>query len=238
MTLFSHKKPKQKMPIKFSDLQNDTRVQETQNPESVIPDAEKQNPESVIPEQLLNDPQAVGYVDFESQQLFYQMATSGIDIDGQTSIIDMGCGRGDFFKYIRDNFNDFKSFTGYELNHPLILAGKEKYKDFDIDFHHENYLQIPTEVHEKKDWVFNILAMSLNYDNHMEDKWDYFDKSLEASMRFCTQGAIFIILADNGGIESYVDYPMDEVIKRIKNKYRFAIDNTQPGSVYKLGIIN
>ena len=252
MPLFSHKK-KTEMPKNLTDLvdkvekpilvEEPTPVVEelTHDPfEEPTPVADAKPVE--FPEYILNDPEIVGYVDEETQMSFYKLAVDGIDIDVNTSIMDLGCGRGDFFKYIYDLGTGCTDYVGYELNGRLLDAGMIKYKDFDIiDFKHENFLNpIPKDTdpleYQTADWTFNILNLALNYDNHSTDKWEHFDAVLAASMLLCEKGSIFILLSDNGGVQEYVHHPIDEVVKRIQDKYMFAIDRTSSTSIYKLGI--
>ncbi len=245
MTLFSHRK-KEAMPKNLTDLVDEVDLINTPTYE---PFEEPKREEIavvedlIIPEYLLTDPEVVGYVDEDTQTSFYKLAVDGIEIDANTSIMDLGCGRGDFFKFIYDLGTGCTDYTGYELNSSLIEAGKVKYKEFDvINFKHENFLNpkpIGTEPleYQTADWTFNILNLALNYDNHKTDKWEHFDSVLEASMRLCDKGSIFIMLSDNGGVNEYVHHPIDEVIKRIQKKYMFAIDRTSSTSIYKLGII-
>lgn len=202
-------------------------------------------PEIDIPASLVNDPEAVGYMDEESQKQFYDLATAGLDLKSQ-HILDMGAGRGDFLNYLRgaissdDGSEVMFDYTGYEIN-PLLC------KAFDIKYNPLSTQPEPTIINKNwfeaekdelvYDWVFNILSLSTNYDGYTMDKWTYLERTIELAMNKATKGVVFILLSDNGGVAEYTHFPIDELVRRIQDKYMFAIDRTTANTIYKIGII-
>lgn len=70
------------------------------------------------------------------QIMHYQSLLDIGSIDGK-KILDFGCGKGDFYRFLKDRNIDFK-YSGFDINERLIALARQKYPDtdfrvFDID---------------------------------------------------------------------------------------------------------
>ena len=183
------------------------------------------------PEHLFTDSELVGYINEISHEQFFNFAFNGIDLT-TSSILDMGCGRGDLYRYLNDRFTNV-IYTGIDVNQILIEVGKRKYPG--INLINTDWMNFTTD--SKFDWVVNIFGNAMIYTNSFpEDKWQYLIGSIEKALSLCNQGLIFIILSNNGGVEQYLQYEISELCKHLEGKYLFGIDSTNNYTSYKLFI--
>jgi len=91
-----------------------------------------------------NDVKSLGWGSSESQQLRFKQLVYGI-YSGD-SVLDVGCGFGDFYKFLKDGNTKFHSYAGIDINPDFIEVAKERwgsmFKCKDID-----------AVNGKYDWV-------------------------------------------------------------------------------------
>ena len=82
---------------------SDSQITEKVDVQSEDVPVESPPEEPDIPDRLYTDPEVVGYVDEQSQYDIYQYAIQGnIPLTGAVKILDIGCGRGDFFITYRE----------------------------------------------------------------------------------------------------------------------------------------
>ena len=187
------------------------------------------HPEFVIPEYLLNDPEVVGYPDLEMQQGIYDWVLRDLPVSGY-SIKDLGAGRGDFYGHM--NGLSIKAlpsprYIGFEEKESLVVAGRRKYEN--IELVQSNFFDSDISTD------YTICIGTLNED-HGNDKWDYFNKTLKHCLYTTKVAAIFILASNMDGFEGFLDYPMPEVLSYIPKDVRFTIDYTQFEDIYKLTV--
>jgi len=77
--------------------------------------------------------QAVHWDDIQKQYIRFYLIKEHIPNDSEVSILDIGCGNGEFFKYL--NFNGFRGkYTGYDINDKLIKSAKNIYPKYKNNF--------------------------------------------------------------------------------------------------------
>lgn len=193
-----------------------------------------------IPDYLINDPEVVGYHDDEQQKNIYYIATSGkLSLDGTTSILDLGCGRGDLYEFLKTYGVTYK-YTGIDNTNTLILAGRTKYPDANLIS--ATYHNLDNLIEYKSDWVFNVGNLNLNYGYASAEfsKFDELANLLEISMTVANIGVTFVLLEDNLGNESYISYPIHEVALLLKNRfpmYKYNINYSEIANVYVLNVL-
>jgi SAM-dependent methyltransferase len=96
---------------------------------------------------MLNSPQVVGYKSTAEQQYLFQNLITGLNVSTST-ILDVGCGRGDLYGFIRELYKDHVfGYRAFDHNPIMASLAKEKY-DLDIQVAAFENIELPTA-----DWV-------------------------------------------------------------------------------------
>ena len=112
-------------------------------------------------------PKSLGWEKGKQFLRFHQL-TCDFELEN-TSILDVGCGFGDFIKYL--NLNKIKNikYVGVDIIEEFILEAKKLYSNDDIKFYKSNFLDL--EISETFDYgiasgTFNLAIEGINgYDN-------------------------------------------------------------------------
>ena len=142
---------------------------------------------------LENSPTAVGFVTQEEQYNTYASIINIIPED--KSILDFGCGRGDFYNWHNQIFKDIKlNYTGVDANKALVEIGQKQYNG--INLINQDWNQL-SEENDKRDWCINIGSNKLRYDfNTNKSNDDYLFDTIEKMYSLCNDGML-IVLASN-----------------------------------------
>lgn len=211
-------------------------LQETviENPVIEIPNQEPESIENlIVPETnstyLIHDPEVVGYSTEEDQYNFYRLATSGLDLNNST-VLDLGCGRGDLAKYLNDHFNNI-TYLGVDNNPILIEVGKEKYSDT-VALIHSNWNDIAQiqQYLPQSNFSFNIFGISVKYEQ-FEDKMQLLESAIQSAL-LLSSVTIFILLTEPS--EDYNYYSPSEISKLLEGRTLFGIDQTENLSFLRL----
>lgn len=101
-----------------------------------------------------------GWGSKKSQEARFSIFCEHFKISGK-NILDVGCGRGDFFGYLHNINNIPKSYTGIDIMKESIEFGKENYVD--ANFVHGDLLQIgdslPSVDYAVSSGVFNLTTV-------------------------------------------------------------------------------
>lgn len=96
---------------------------------------------------MLYSPEPVGYNTTAEQQFLFQNLIIGLD-PTSFSVLDIGCGRGDLYGFLRDIWPDhIFGYTGIDMNPIMCDLGREKYG---LDLINGNFDNTKLEAH---DWV-------------------------------------------------------------------------------------
>lgn len=180
-----------------------------------------------IPDRLFTDTLILGYLDEVTQNQYYNWAIQGLDISN-SSILDSGCGRGDFFKIVLTNENI--NYVGIDTNPLLIDVGKKKYTD--INLYQQDWMDIVDDF----DWIFNILNLTYPNDNPLE----YLKLTISKLLQHSKKGLILILLVSNNDDENLTNqtYKISDVINTLEelNIVNFGIDFTLNADTFKVVI--
>jgi 2-polyprenyl-3-methyl-5-hydroxy-6-metoxy-1,4-benzoquinol methylase len=113
------------------------------------------------------------------------------------SVMDVGCGTGDFSKILRLNHID--SYTGIDIYAPAIKTAKERYPN--ETFKVADILKDP--IAEKFDYVFCSGAMSLELKEI--NNYDFVANMVEKMWKKTSSGLVFNVLTD---INKYQHKPL------------------------------
>ena len=179
-----------------------------------------------IPDYLLNDPEVVGYPDLEMQTEIYQWAVEGIRYWDKT-ILDVGAGRGDLFKYI----SYCKGYVGVESRESLCLAGRHKHASF------ENFSLVNIDYFQADNVGVDVAFVigTLNSIN-TKDKWDTFKQFFDKVYNEISDCCIFILNSKSD--EGLNDFPFSELFAEVLSvgNIPFKIDYSKFEDIYKLTV--
>jgi len=145
---------------------------------------------------------AVHWSNQQTQYYRFEMVKKYIPNDSSVSVLDIGCGNGEFFKYL--NFSGFRGkYTGYDINSRFIDATKKIYSDNSDNFCVKDILE--DEISEKFDYV--VLSGLFNNNYGQDDVW--IQKIVKKMYQLSNKKVIF------NAISTYTNY---------KDKQMYYID--------------
>jgi SAM-dependent methyltransferase len=183
-------------------------------------------------EEYGHDVKTVGWGSVEDQYFRFDMLLRGVDCNNK-SILDLGCGLGDFVGYLKQkNIKNF-TYTGIDLSKKIIEKAKEKYQDNSCHFFAKNVLndELP-----KADIViisgmltFNIKGTKVNIRKIMQKMFDstneilainfmstYVDFELEKNLHFPPEEIFNHAKKITQWVNIYHDYPLYEFTIQLK----------------------
>jgi len=154
---------------------------------------------------------AVLWDDQQSQYIRFGQILKHIDFDENTSILDVGCGNAELYKFL--NFNGFKgTYTGFDINDTLLEQAKIQYKNIDC----QNVDILNQNINKKYDYVVVSGLFNSNYGQDIN--WIF--EMIKALDQFSNKKIIF------NAISNYVNFK-DESLFYIDPKeiLDFSIQN-------------
>lgn len=183
---------------------------------------------------ILHDPQIVGYVDQQQQEAVYRFAQHGIELNTDphlqtgptTSILDIGCGRGDFYDFLLKSGIEV-NYTGFDSNPVMLNAGHSKYS-YPLNISNNDFLQPQSSILEQTwDWVFSVLTLQHSYGKDNIDKWTRLRMLLDAALAVSTNGVVLVLNHSALGPD-WVEYPIPNVVDLLcEYNLKFAVDYTE-----------
>lgn len=143
----------------------------------------------------------------------YQAMLEIGDING-SKILDFGCGKGDFYQFLKDK-NIHIDYHGYDINEKLIVLAKQKFPDaefriFDID---------KDAINEDFDYIFLCGVFNLK----VEGLDDMIKDTLTKLFKQCRTGLAFNALSSHNPKKDFeLHYTLPEDI------FSFAVQNLSP----------
>ena len=117
------------------------------------------------------------------------------------SIVDYGCGYGAMFEFLNDKDWDFQ-YYGVDLIEKMILAGREKYKDFSNAHFTTDEKEIPVADYLVAAGIFNIKLES------PYDEWqDFICETLPRMNALCSKGFSFNMLTKYSDADRMAERP-------------------------------
>lgn len=141
---------------------------------------------------LLYATETVGYDNREQQWNAYRVVTNFID-EGD-SVLDFGCGRGDYKLFYSDDFKQDLSYVGIDMNRQLINAGLEVYEN-KVNLLCTDWFTLDEKL--KMDWSINIRSNNLRYDADIKTSDEDYLKNTVQSMYNHSNKGIIILLDGN-----------------------------------------
>lgn len=159
--------------------------------------------ESHLKKHGIYDPQALSWSSPEAQLVRFQALLEVGDLENQ-SILDVGCGLGDLYQFLKLNFDSF-SYLGVDLVPALIKKAKIKYPE--AKFIAKDILEFPQKTF---DYVLSSGAFSFKVKNH---KKVYF-KMIEKIYSLSKKATAFNMLDREGHVDDdlFAAYDRGEIL--------------------------
>jgi len=142
--------------------------------------------------------QKVGWKDKKSQYLRFKILTDIDDLNGK-SILDVGCGLGEFYKYlIESNINAL--YHGIDLSKKFVEKASSLYPD--VSFEQADIL---TNYDKKFDYVISSGIFNVKKDLSKSYFSKYIRETIKKMYELCIKGIVFNIMTN------YVDFMADDL---------------------------
>lgn len=202
-------------------------------------DTDKTKEVKEFPDYMFTDSGMVGYFDSTIQEDIYNLSIRGtLPLMGNTKILDVGCGRGDFLLHVQRRLPNLSiEYEGVDANEVLVQVGNQKLSQLEnAEIHLNNYLDQKFE--DKFNYTFLIGTLNLDYGSDLQP-WENLELMLRKALDDTIQGGkvTLILLNDNGGVDEYLAYPIPNLTDTIlKFGFPFELDYGKIPSVYKITI--
>lgn len=186
-----------------------------------------------------NSPQFIGFTDIDEQELIYKLASYGINFENCKSIVDLGCGVGDFYHYIKSVHKYAGKYTGIDVNALTLQVGNYKYSAENIDFRNLNYFQDNFQDNISAEYVFCINNLTIPYGYHTGTDLEQLNDLISIAYNICTVGCVFTFYNNSEIYNDYIQYNISNVIEILNknNITKYAVDNTTDTLITKLIIL-
>ena len=165
----------------------------------------------------------VGYATRQEQYNAYGEAV--VVIPQGSSVLDFGCGRGDFYSWHQITYNKPEfDYLGVDANQVLIDTGNKIYDNINLKCLDWNNLK----EEDTKDWCINIRSNNLRYDTSVETSdIDYLKSTISKMYEMCNQGLIISLASDKFDIPNRLSYNAGDILKWALGEYdNVVIDHT------------
>lgn len=182
----------------------------------------KKSVNSEVTESFIQDESIlVGYTNINEQILTYGTALTFFNPN--LSILDIGCGRGDLFAFIKEQHEDVfldSNYYGIDRNEIVINAGKQKYNIDNI--HLQDFNSFKSD--KKYNWI-----CALNYFNDpVEDSYKVLYKTIDRMFNLSSDAIVFNVITNQADIQqdqitSYSIYDAGQILNHLTNVYKKVI---------------
>jgi SAM-dependent methyltransferase len=189
-------------------------------------------PPEGAPDYLEFSAEAVGYENRTHQWAVYHTICGYIS--AEDSVLDFGCGRGDFERFYQTEYRGDIDYIGIEMNQQLVDASKSAYND-EIDIRCMDWFKLEDDV--KQDWSININSNNLRYDaNATIDDRKYLEDTIETMIKHSNKGAIIMLASSLTKIDDgLINFNPGDILNWAQEQYgSCAIDHSNGSDVFTL----
>lgn len=141
--------------------------------------------------------EAVGFGNREMQWNLYRSVTAHLP-EG-ASVLDFGCGRGDYKLFHADDYKFDLDYIGIDMNQQLIDAGTKAY-DNRVDIRCLDWFSLPKDL--KQDWCINIGSCNLRYDADIKTlDAEYLQNTIRVMAEHANDGLVILLASELSGID-------------------------------------
>jgi SAM-dependent methyltransferase len=151
-----------------------------------------------------NDPKSYGWNTKYTQEIRFMILSEIANLEGAT-ILDVGCGTGDFYQYLKKRVKHF-TYLGVDIVPEMINSARSRFPKADF-----RVLDFSTGIDQKFDYVFSSGLLSIKVDNYKEVYYGMVKNMFEA----CNKGVAFNFLNLGESItdDTYISYDPSEINK-------------------------
>ena len=181
---------------------------------------------------LEHSAEVVGYANREIQWDAYHAVVNYINLED--SILDFGCGRGDFERFCRSEYDIKPDYLGIDMNKQLVDASKTVYNK-EVNIQNLDWFELDKNV--RRDWCINIGSNNLRYDaDTTRDDEKYLHDTIDTMMSHADKGILLLLASDNiesqdGLINWNAGKILDWSIKKYSN---VAVDHSISDEIFVL----
>jgi SAM-dependent methyltransferase len=176
--------------------------------------------------------EVVGYENRETQWSAYRAIFNYID--HQDSVLDFGCGRGDFERFCQTEFDIKIDYLGIDMNQQLIEAGKKAY-DNEVNLQCVDWFELDKNV--KKDWCINIGSNNLRYDaDTVKTDQQYLISTIDKMIEHANKGVVMLLASDRINIDDgLISWNPGNILNEVlKSHPNVALDHSLSNEVFVL----
>ena len=130
-----------------------------------------------------SSPAVVGWSSTETQALRFQVLSEIADLTG-LSVLDVGCGVGDLFGYLKDTKRTV-DYTGIDLHQGMIVHAKRKFPQ--ATFLHQSMDQLET--------TYDYVMVSGAFNLRLSDNEQYIERMIKQVFSLAKKGVAFNLLS-------------------------------------------
>jgi SAM-dependent methyltransferase len=138
--------------------------------------------------------QRVGWRDESAQSSRFECIVRLFDGYEISSVSDLGCGRGDFLKYLRDR-GWFGSYVGTDISHKMIAEAASRFKhDTKAEF-------MMSDVPRRADYLVASGIFNVSLDSETQMWRAYCEELIRRMWESAEQGIVFNMLSTDSNME-------------------------------------
>jgi SAM-dependent methyltransferase len=157
-----------------------------------------------------NSPLSLGWSDKSQQYLrFNRFFETIIRYPEPYTILDIGCGFGDFASFLDVSKNPPNLYAGLDINNDLLEVARSSHYSFPSQYHCLNILEdssFPTSDNFKFSFAIAVGLFNYNFHDSSEKMHDFAFAMIEKMLSLCTKSVIIDFIPDKK-IDSYEPEP-------------------------------
>ena len=182
-----------------------------------------------------DDPRTLGWSDTNQQQIRFERVCKYTNPSNH-SILDIGCGFGDFAHYLQDRCIHPAIYTGVDINHNLLHIARTRQYSFPTTFCCGNILteglmsQLPIQTY---DYALAVGVFNLNFHNSLSEMTEFLFAMLDRMLQISSK-LVVIDYIPNERIDPYkpedyiATYSSQEIIHAlVRRGLKFNLDLLQ-----------
>jgi len=196
------------------------------------PQIDNVQPAESNPDYLEFAAEAVGYENRTHQWAVYHTVVGYLEEND--SVIDFGCGRGDFERFYQTEYHNDLDYIGIDMNQQLIDAGNSAYNN-EVDLRCLDWFKIPEDM--IADWTINVNSNNLRYDadTKRKDK-QYLKDTIDKMYQHAEKGVIIMLASTLTKIDDgLINYNPGDILNWAQEKYKnCALDHSISSDLFTL----
>lgn len=217
-------------------LSKEETVPELQEIEPTTDQIEQmQRPADFDPDYLTYSAEAVGFANREQQWNTYRIMLNYIG--GADSVIDFGCGRGDFMRFLNVEFPEDSAtveYIGVDMNEQLYKASLDNDDLVAKDILNIDWFDLKSDI--QADWCINVNSNNVRYDANIKlDDNEYTKATIEKMYEHANQGVAILLTTKTNKDSGLIDHNPGELLNWAMEKFgNVAVDHTMAADSFVL----